>query len=98
MEATVQETYTADDMIEAFSVPEDTFDITLPNGKVVKAKSVRDIDQMTQVRKKAAAILKAVDAGTLPAVWKPYLPISAETATVIAQFSRMLVRRNHTHI
>jgi hypothetical protein len=83
--------FTAKDLIEDASVEEDTFDIPLRTGRKIVVRKVKEYRTIVALRKRQATIMRAVEKNALPPSWKPYLPITSETAEIIADITGLVV-------
>src|SRR5687768_4153714 len=66
-------------------------EITLPNGRVLKFRAIRDYDELLELRQRAADFGKLVKAGKVPAELKPFAPKQAETIATVFLVSELSV-------
>ena len=62
-----------DNIIEKLGPTEDSFEIGLPTGDILKFKSVTDIDELKGLKDRAANFLKMIEAGRYPEAWREFI-------------------------
>lgn len=82
--------FTGQDLLGLLTPSEDTYEIPVRDGVVLKCRMLRDMREMEGIKRKSRS-LAALTAGTAPAEWRPYLPIAAVEGDVIAGMSAMVI-------